>query len=822
MGRWNRLGVSAVCCWLAHVLVISFLHAGPTKDLLTDALQALIGVLTVAACFQASARSHPFGRTFWRLAGVGFAVLTIGLLLATYAESFNPSLGRHSWIIDVFVNAWTAPLVMCLFLDEESQSDQIDWRRILDFAQVAIVFLVLSLYSSNLALSGAGTEPWGLALATDFLICVGFFLRGMAMPSGAARLLFVRFGYFRMVSVVTDLFFVLGMPEPATGEAFDLVWSLTTLLPLIIAVTWKDSGVVLSTRRSAPYWRTLVTQLLPLIFPLLVMIMAARIVRAQLVLAAFAVLISLIITYARLLLTQREQERSAAALRESHGLLQSIMEGANEIVFVKDLKGRYLMINTPGARMLGLTVDQVIGKTDAEIFPPDAGQTVQTINEADAEVIRSRKPRTYDLVMHPRGGTRIFLSTKSPYFSPQGELIGLICFSVDVTDQRKLEQQMRQTQKMEAIGTLSGGIAHDFNNLLTVIKGYTGLLMERLDAESLRSLVGNIDQAAERAAALTRQLLAYSRRQVLQPKVINLNSLVHGMDRLLRRLIGEDVEMSTVTDPNLGSVRADPGQIEQVIMNLAVNSRDAMPTGGRLTLETSNIELGEAYSHDHPGTLPGRYVMLAVSDTGTGMDAETKAHIFEPFFTTKQIGRGTGLGLSTVYGIIKQSGGTIEVYSEPAEGTTFKVYLPRVEQPAESLGVKVAATTPVRGHETILLVEDDVQVRELAAAVLSNSGYNVLVAESSREVAGKVEQHEGPIDLLLTDVVMPGIGGRELANQVKARRPGIKVLYMSGYTTNAIVHHGVLDPGTFFLQKPFTPSTLTTKIREVLDHRQQE
>ena len=814
MGRWNRIGIAAVLCWLAHILVISSFHAGPTKDLLSDLLQALIGLLTVAACFQASARSQVFGRTFWRLAGVGFALLSIGLLLATYTESFHPDLGRHSWIIDVFVNAWTAPLVMCLFLDETAQSE-IDWRRILDFAQVAIVFIVLSLYSSNLALAGQGTQPWGLALATDLLLCVGFFLRGMAMPSGAARLLFVRFGYFRLVSVVTDLFFVLGMPEPATGDAFDLVWSLTTLIPLTIAVTWKDPGVILPGRRSAPYWRTLITQLLPLIFPLLVMMMAARIVRAQLVLAALAVLISLIITYARLVFTQREQERSAVALRDSHRLLHSIMEGANEIVFVKDLKNRYLMINTPGAQMIGRTVDQVLGKTDADLFPPD---TAQAIAEADAQVIRSRKPSTYDLHLQTPVGPRIFLSTKSPYFSPEGELLGLICFSVDVTDQRKLEQQLRQTQKMEAIGTLSGGIAHDFNNLLTVIKGYTGILQERLDSENLRSLVGNIDQAAERAAALTRQLLAYSRRQVLQPKVINLNSLVHGIDRMLRRLIGEDVEMSTVTDPQLGSVKADPGQIEQVIMNLAVNSRDAMPTGGRLTLETANVELDDAYAHDHPGTLPGRYVMLAVSDTGTGMDAHTKSQIFEPFFTTKGIGRGTGLGLSTVYGIIKQSGGAIEVYSEPQQGTTFKVYLPRVEEPAEALGAKAPLAAPVRGNETILLVEDDVQVRDLAAAVLSNSGYKVLVAESSREVVTKVEQHAGPIDLLLTDVVMPGVGGRELANQVKALRPSIKILYMSGYTPNAIVHHGVLDPGTFFLQKPFTPSSLTTRIREVLDH----
>jgi two-component system cell cycle sensor histidine kinase/response regulator CckA len=286
---------------------------------------------------------------------------------------------------------------------------------------------------------------------------------------------------------------------------------------------------------------------------------------------------------------------------------------------------------------------------------------------------------------------------------------------------------------------------------------------------------------------------------------------------MLQRLIGEDVEMRTVIEPNLGSVKADPGQIEQVVMNLAVNARDAMPKGGSLTLETDNVDLDEAYAQEHAGVVPGRYVMLAVSDTGVGMDAETRAHIFEPFFTTKVMGRGTGLGLSMAYGIVKQSGGFLEVYSELGHGTTFKIYLPRVEEPAEALSGKSVPAPTLRGSETILLVEDNRQVRELAASVLSSCGYRVLVADSAAAVVSLCEQHGGPIHLLLTDVVMPGSGGREIAKQITVRRPGIKVLYMSGYTTNAIVHHGVLDPGTSFLQKPFTPAVLAGKVREVLD-----
>lgn len=377
--------------------------------------------------------------------------------------------------------------------------------------------------------------------------------------------------------------------------------------------------------------------------------------------------------------------------------------------------------------------------------------------------------------------------------------------------------RLRQAQKMEAIGKLAGGIAHDFNNLLTVIKGYSRLILDRSPDHELRSEVQQIDDAAERAASLTHQLLAFSRRQVLQPKIFNINTLVLNLDKMLRRLIGEDIEMVTVPAPDLGSVKADPGQLEQVILNLVVNARDAMPNGGKLTLEMANVDLDDTYVLEHPGVRPGRYVMLAVTDTGTGMDRDTLASIFEPFFTTKDLGKGTGLGLSTVYGIVKQSGGNIWAYSEPGRGTTFKIYLPWVDAPPETLTAEQRPLSNTRGNETILLVEDDQRVRDLAQTVLSASGYSVLAADNPSAAISLCQTHAGPLHLLLTDIVMPGLCGRELARQLTARRPGLKVLYMSGYTTNAIVHHGELDSSTFFLPKPFTPASLAAKVREVLD-----
>lgn len=393
---------------------------------------------------------------------------------------------------------------------------------------------------------------------------------------------------------------------------------------------------------------------------------------------------------------------------------------------------------------------------------------------------------------------------------------GAVVVLKDMKEEYELAAMLRQAQKMESIGQLAGGIAHDFNNLLTVINGYSALVLQRLpEGDALRAPIKAIGEAGDRAAALTKQLLAFSRKQVLKPELLDLNEVVLRTSAMLRRLIGEDIELATRLKPGLGAIRFDPGQIEQILMNLAVNARDAMAHGGKLTIETANVALDAKYAKAHPGAHAGPHVMMAVSDMGIGMDAATKARIFEPFFTTKEPGKGTGLGLATVYGIVKQSGGNIWVYSEPGRGTTFKIYLPRVEVLAPQQGAKPeSAGAP--GTGTILVVEDEDGVRALLRDVLESGGYTVLTAGNAEEAMEICTGYQGEIRLLLTDVVLPGMGGRELSEKLLTMRPQMRIVFMSGYTDNAIVHHGVLDPGLNFIEKPIQPNELLERIAEFL------
>jgi nitrogen-specific signal transduction histidine kinase/ActR/RegA family two-component response regulator len=409
--------------------------------------------------------------------------------------------------------------------------------------------------------------------------------------------------------------------------------------------------------------------------------------------------------------------------------------------------------------------------------------------------------------------------TLSPIEDASGMLIGFSKIARDITEQKSLEAQLRHSQKMEGVGQLAGGIAHDFNNLLTVINSYSAMVLDELDFSNpfARKGLEQIKEAGYRAASLTRQLLMFSRQQVLEPKVLDLNEVVSNTAKLLRRLIGEDITQVLCLHPALGRVKIDPGQLEQVIMNLAVNARDAMSGGGQLTIETNNVELDQAYARTHALVEPGPYVMLAVSDTGCGMDAVTQARIFEPFFTTKGVGKGTGLGLATVDGIVRQSGGNLWVSSEVGTGTTFRIYLPRVEQTSELPESGAAQAELLRGSETVLLVEDEDMVRALAQAILERCGYHVLTAGNGQAALRFAQESQGPIHLLLTDTIMPVMNGPELAKQLRSIRPETKVLFMSGYTDKVIAYTAALEPGTAFLQKPFTPQTLTQKVHEVLN-----
>jgi PAS domain S-box-containing protein len=510
------------------------------------------------------------------------------------------------------------------------------------------------------------------------------------------------------------------------------------------------------------------------------------------------------------------EAKGRAAQRATEASYTTLVQHAPIGIYRSSPDGRFLAVNAALVRMLGYeSAADVLGLDLARHVYADPGErdrllTRDSYTDHDYDEVEATWKRKDGRLLTLQLNVRVARNGV-------GRVEYYETFVRDLTDQRRLQQQLVQSQKMEAVGRLAGGIAHDFNNLLTVITSYSDLLLEDLaPTDPKREDVEQVRHAADGAAALTRQLLAFSRQQVLAPRVVNLSAVVQGVEKMLHRVIGEDVDLVTALDPNVGAVKADVGQLEQVLMNLAVNARDAMPTGGKLTLETANVEHEADYAREQEASPVRRFVMLAVSDTGIGMDEATKARIFEPFFTTKEPGKGTGLGLATVYGIVQQSGGFIWVYSEVGRGTTFKIYLPEVDAPVSSMG-DAAATELPRGTETVLVAEDAEAVRAVTRQVLERQGYTVLEAPHGDAALALAAAHDGPIHLLLTDVVMPGLSGRQLADQLTKLRPDTRVLYTSGYTDDAVVRHGVLEAGIAYLQKPFTSGGLARKVREALD-----
>src|SRR5216684_3539562 len=510
-----------------------------------------------------------------------------------------------------------------------------------------------------------------------------------------------------------------------------------------------------------------------------------------------------------------DHKRNQEALRRSEARYRSLVQSAVYGIYRSSLDGKFLDVNPALIAMLAYdSAEEILAldpKKDVFLLPEEQARLMDEFRHSGRlDSIEVKWKRREGAAITVRLSGRAVTSVEEP-----DEVLEII--AEDVTERRVLEDQFRQAQKMEAVGRLAGGVAHDFNNLLMVISGYTEVLMEQIEpGHALHQKVQAIQQAADRATTLTRQLLAFSRKQLLELKVVDVNTIVSDMERLLRPLIGEDIELSTRLAPNLGRSRADAGQLEQVIMNLVVNSKYAMPDGGKIIIQTANVSLDASYRRDHTFIQPGPYVMLSVTDTGLGMDKETQSRIFEPFFTTKEKGKGTGLGLSTVYGIVKQSGGYVFAQSEVGQGTTFRIYLPQVEGEAEHCNAIKSSDAASGGSETVLLVEDEESVRQLVRETLETKGYTVIEAENGEAALRMSDAHTAPIHMVITDVVMPGMGGRELAKRLLESRPHAKVLYLSGYTEDAIVQQGVLETETAFLQKPFTLQALSRKVREVL------
>jgi PAS domain S-box-containing protein len=786
--------------------------------------QLALGALAVFAMLEAGRRSGRFGRQTWFLAALALGAYTVGQGIVTYYgatlyRSFNPQAKDQLFFF------WVIPLLAAAAADESVTTRKPNWTDVLDFAQIVVVALAVDFFLFGDAARWQVDSQqmsflkWKVRLLRDVVVLGCLWSRVLVSDSRQIRALFSRLGIFYFAYSCADAIYLYqearanAWPNPWLG----LLWSIPRLLVVVLAVAWNRPEDI-ERRPSATAWRRRFTVVYwaPIAAPLMVLALAFSSPAFHAAVSRWIALISatFVIASLRLLITQFRQEHTLESLHTSKDLLQSIVEGTSEAIYLKDLEGRYRLINAAGARFLGRNPADVVGKTDRDLL---AQESVGGIAANDQEVLRTGQGITAEETLTAAGATRTFLSTKNALRDGDGKVTGVLGISLDVTERRQIEERLRHAQRMESIGAFSGAIAHDFNNVLTVIRGYSQLAMSQPEEHRQnQDYLAQINVAAGRASTLVSQLLAFSRKQILQPRVLNLNDVIADMQGMLGRLIGEDVEIHARLAYDLGLVKADLGQIEQVLMNLAANARDAMPGGGKLLLETSDVVLADGHGDAPIKIPPGSYVLVTVSDTGVGMDAQTLPRIFEPFFTTKPQGKGTGLGLATVYGIVRQSGGYIGVHSAPGMGTIFRIYLPRTAGHVEPLAPRPRLVTPRGGNQTILLVDDDLQLRRFAERVLTKAGFTVLEAESGDEAQRIASSHRGPIHLLLTDVVLPGSSGREIAQRICGNRGETQLLYMSGYAGDTILQRGVLETGICFLQKPFTPDLLLEKVKEML------
>jgi PAS domain S-box-containing protein len=821
----SRAGSPTLLCAVVagHVVFLASTSAGKWPDAGSTCFQLIAAALAAASCWQASRRSRYFATIFWRLSAATFMLWFCGVVLNTYQNlrSAVPDENQIGIFLVIFLS--TAPMfigsVLNATTDEESK---VHWDLVLDATQILVLVLAIHLMLVDIPSMTLGErrttlvalrlqDYWRVALA------IALIARALLDSSPATRRL------IRPIALAMTVFAIgswigndVQAKHPAWWAArwFDLAWTVPFVMVAYSAAAWRQDPTSPSwDRKPAKVEGVFLFYLPSIAMPILLLSMYSVVQFEQIVVGLGAMMLSIFCFCLRLFITQKQQRQTMDALLASESRYRSLFERNMAGIYKSSLDGQILDCNQAFCDIFGYTRDELLHLHASALYI--GGTQERDVLLAELQTQGARHGIEYSYVR--KDGRKIWTVENNSVTTDENGQRVLEGAMLDVTQRHSLEQQLQQAQKMESIGQLAGGIAHDFNNLLTVMRGYSDLQLEKTAAsDPIHGYAEQINAAADRAAALTRQLLAFSRQQVMQARVVNLNTLLRDFEKFLRRLIGEDIEMRTVFDAGLGNVRVDPGQIEQVIMNLFTNARDAMPEGGTLTLETSNITLDGLFLERHPYVNPGPYVRLAISDTGTGMDAETRGHIFEPFFTTKEVGKGTGLGLATSYGIVKQSQGYIEVYSEVGLGSTFEIYFPRLGPDAKPMPMEKVVPAQ-RGSETILLVEDDRQLRALAQSILESYGYTVLVVEDPSQAESVCDEHPGSIKLLLADMILPKMNGREVARRVADRIPGIRVLYMSGFPTHTIVNQGILGPGIFFLQKPFTAVDLATKIREVLD-----
>ena len=806
------VGITGV---VLHAAVLVLFRGAPQASLFSNLIQFVLALAVILACYDATFRSGNFGKRVWQLVTLSFCIYAAGQALIIWYDNISHASLMTFWFSSPLLFFWILPLLLASVSDPLAPKERLTTFLVLDSAQ--LVLLAITAYVAVFALPSQwavhGNElellEVKVRIARDTFVLLALVLRFVLSEFQLSRSFYRRLTGFMFVYAVGDITYLYleAYWGVRSGTLLDLVWSIPRLLLIVLAVTWnqptEDEFKESRVRRRSHY-----LHLAPVIVPIFILLINDGLRHERPFLGYSLDILSFMLAGVRLLLSQRDRERMISAISQANALFTSVIEGVDEAIYIRDLKGKYILINSAGTRFMARPREEIIGKTDRELLPPSAAAIIEA---TDRLVISSRQHYSSEEDIEIGGVTRRLVSTKSVHLSPEGEPIGVLGVSIDVSDRRKMEEHLQRAQRMESIGTFSGGLAHDFNNLLTVILGYSDLLISRNHEPEAAESLQQIHDAASRAAALTRQLLAFSRRQVLQPRIVQLNSTITNLHKMLARLIGEDVRIRLELESSLGCIKIDESQIEQVLMNLAANSRDAMPSGGTFTITTTNLTIGT----DHPELLPGSYIEVKIEDNGLGIPPDILPRIFDPFFTTKAVGKGTGLGLATSYGIVTQSGGHITVESTPDVGTTFHLYFPRVANEASRINEKTT-TKRAAGDETILLVEDDPFVRELAHEALRKGGYKILVAENADSAQTLLRDFPGPVHLLLTDLVMPGLNGDELALNVRMMRQDIKVIYMSGYAPETI-SRGIADSESVFVSKPFTVPVLLNAVRKVLD-----